>query len=237
VLWHKAWLDTRWRFVLGLAVLLLVAAGGVLAYGNFQAMPPEMFVPGYRDYVWTFWIRGTLRQLWALFAVVIGAGGLLSQARRGGGLFMLALPVTRGSLLWTRASVGLAEIAALTIGPTLAIVLLSPLVGQTFSVSDALVFGVCAFVGVSTMFAATTLLSTMLPEAWGPPLIVLCAVTLLGFARDLAGLPMSVSLLAVTTGESYFRDGQVPVAGLIAAAVLTAAMLHIARVSLTRRDF
>ena len=32
MLWYKSWLDTRWRFLIGFAVLLVVAAGNVVEY-------------------------------------------------------------------------------------------------------------------------------------------------------------------------------------------------------------
>jgi len=32
MLWYKAWLDTRWRFLIGVGVLALATAGCVLAY-------------------------------------------------------------------------------------------------------------------------------------------------------------------------------------------------------------
>ena len=30
--WHKAWLDTKWRFLAGLGVLALLAFGTVISY-------------------------------------------------------------------------------------------------------------------------------------------------------------------------------------------------------------
>ena len=32
MLWYKSWLETRWRFLIGLALLMLSAGGTVLAY-------------------------------------------------------------------------------------------------------------------------------------------------------------------------------------------------------------
>ncbi len=40
MLWYKAWLETRWRFLIGLAVLVLSALGTVLVYPQFVRLLP-----------------------------------------------------------------------------------------------------------------------------------------------------------------------------------------------------
>ena len=53
--------------------------------------------------------------MWTLFAVLLGTGGLLSQASGGGALFTLSLPVSRNRLLGVRAATGLAELLVLAL--------------------------------------------------------------------------------------------------------------------------
>ncbi len=36
MLWYKAWLDTRWRFLLGLGLLLVFACGTVMSFPTVQ---------------------------------------------------------------------------------------------------------------------------------------------------------------------------------------------------------
>ena len=38
MLWYKAWLDTRWRFLLGLALLLVFACGTVVSFPTVQEL-------------------------------------------------------------------------------------------------------------------------------------------------------------------------------------------------------
>ena len=38
MLWYKAWLDTRWRFLIGLALLVSIALGNALSYPWAQAI-------------------------------------------------------------------------------------------------------------------------------------------------------------------------------------------------------
>ena len=40
MLWHKSWLETRWRFIIGLTVLACLAAGAVIAYPRVAALLP-----------------------------------------------------------------------------------------------------------------------------------------------------------------------------------------------------
>jgi hypothetical protein len=92
----------------------------------------------YRGYVWAQWLRQNMTQMLALFAALLGTGGLLSQASGGGALFTLSLPASRDRLLGVRAATGLAELLALAFLPSLVLPLLSPVVGETFSFVDVL---------------------------------------------------------------------------------------------------
>ena len=255
MLWHpalsrKAWLDTRARFVTGLVLLLFAAGVTVYSYDRWydlgtaglsaldlEQLHREELFAAYRPHVWNGGIRSAIRQLTALFAVVIAAGGLLSQASRGGGTFMLSLPVTRQQLLWTRTIVGLLELAALTLLPMLLIRGLSAALGQSYSTLDAVVYALCLFVGGSVLFSATTLLSTVFSDVWRPPLIALCGVIIFGFVLMLLAGPSSDSLLGVMTGEAWFREQRLPVVGLLMAAAVSAALLYLTKLRLARLDF
>ena len=77
MLWYKAWVESRWRFLIGLGVLLLLACGPVFEYPAVQrllplARPDSSVTPGvigrairealeverdYRGYVWYQWFR------------------------------------------------------------------------------------------------------------------------------------------------------------------------------------
>src|SRR6266545_2479379 len=112
MLWYKAWMETRWRFLIGLALLMLSAGGLVLTYPQVVKLlsaAPKLDLGGvlgrrvmeavelaknYRGYVWSHWFGQNLTQMWSLFAVLLGSGGMLSQASGGGTLFTLSLPAT-----------------------------------------------------------------------------------------------------------------------------------------------
>jgi ABC-type transport system involved in multi-copper enzyme maturation permease subunit len=177
-----------------------------------------------------------MRELWALFAVVLGTGGLLAQASRGGALFTLSLPVSRGRLLGVRAATALAELLILALVPSLIIPLPSPAVSQTYSLADALVYGMCLFIAGSVLFSFAFLLSTVFSDIWRPPLIALCIVVGIRLLEQAIGLG-NVSLLAFMTAESYFRGDGLPWVGLLASAAVSAMMLYGAALNIARQDF
>jgi ABC-2 type transport system permease protein len=255
MLWYKAWLETRWRFLIGFAVLLCSATFTVLAYPQVvKLMPlvPQVDTSGeigrrireavelvreYRGYVWSQWFRQNLLQMWTLFAVLLGTGGLLAQSSGGAALFTLSLPASRTRLLATRAGTALAELLIMAIVPSLLIPLFSPAVGESYSVGAALVHGLCVFVAGAAFFSLAFLLSTVFPDVWRPALIALFVAVLLGIIDELFRGLQRYSIFGVMRAEVYFRTGEVPWLGLAAAVAASAAMLYAAVVNIERHDF
>ena len=255
MLWYKTWLDTRSRFLAGLVLLLLSAGSTVLIYPQVAQLlttVPETALNGaigrqvrealelsrtFEGYVWREWFVNNLPKTWALFAILLGAGGLLSQASRGGAMFMLSLPVSRERLLDIRAGAALAELFVLAIVPSVLVVLLSPAVGQSYNLGDALVHAVCLFIAGTVLFSLTFLLSTVFNDLWRPPLIVVGLATCVSFAEQAIQGLSRYSLFGVMSAESYFRDGAIPWVGLAVTASASAAMLYLARTNMARHDF
>ena len=42
-MWHKAWLDTRWRFLIGLGLFILLSMGTVMGYPMVARRLPILF--------------------------------------------------------------------------------------------------------------------------------------------------------------------------------------------------
>jgi ABC-type transport system involved in multi-copper enzyme maturation permease subunit len=255
MLWYKSWLETRWRFLIGLALLMFSAVGTVIAYPRMVQLLPlanSVDVSGeigrrirevaelsrsYRGYVWSQLIRQNMTQMLTLFAVLLGAGGLLSQASRGGALFTLSLPVSRNRVLGVRAATGLAELMVLAFVPTLLLPALSPAVGEAYAIGDALAHGVCLFIAGAVVFSLAFLLSTAFSDVWRPVLIAGCAVGLLGLCEPFFPGLARYSLFGIMDGEVYFGGGGLPWLGLLASAAASAAMLYAAGRNIARQDF
>ena len=87
MLWYKSWLETRWRFFIGLGLLLLSAGGIVFVYPQVMKLLPrasELDTSGelgqriregvelsrdYRGYIWSQWMRQNLAQMATFFTI------------------------------------------------------------------------------------------------------------------------------------------------------------------------
>jgi ABC-type transport system involved in multi-copper enzyme maturation permease subunit len=249
MLFQHAFLETRWRFLIGLVLLSVSAAFVVLEYPQVMALsrnvtPDPSTTLGreiaeamllsntFDGYVWSQWFEKNGAQLVALFAVIIGTGGLLSQAAATR-LFTLSLPVSRQRLLGARACAGLAQVAILSLLPALVIVATSPLVGKTFPLADALAYALCAFAGSAVLFSLAFLFSSMFASVWAPVVLTLCAGPVLGALDVITGADR-FSPLRMVHGEWYFRGLGLPwpmllVSVLVASALVYAGIRHFAR--------
>lgn len=254
MLWYKSWLETRWRFLIGLVLVIGSVCSVVFAYPEVQAIlqstPPRTgdgiigrqiaeaiaLSREYRGYVWSEWLMGRNPEVLTLFAVMLGSGGLLSQAQRGGAIFTLSLPVSRRRLLGVRAATGLGELSVLALIPTLLLPILSPLVGENYAIGDALVHALCLFIASSMLFAFSFFLSTVFSDVWRPALIVLCLAVLVALGEQISGLSR-YGVYGLMSGETYFRDGVLPWLGLVASAIVTAAAMSAAVANIARQDF
>jgi hypothetical protein len=255
MLWFKWWLDTRWRFVIGLVVLMCSAGAVVLEYPTLVKLVDQMpairmggelgrriqesveLSRQFRGYIWAQAFRQNLAQLGTLFAVLLGTGGLLSQSSGGAALFTLSMPVSRKRLLGTRAAAGLVQWLALALLPALLIPLLAPAVGEGYGVSSALAHGMCLFVSGAVFFSLAVFLSTIFGDVWRPILIALLLATLIAIPEQMFPDLWRFGLFGVMSGESFFRTGQLPWLGLFASAALSAALLYGAAANFARRDF
>jgi ABC-type Fe3+-siderophore transport system permease subunit len=252
MLWQHAFLETRWRFLLGLVVLTISAAFVALGYPQAIALTQGVTASPdstlgreiaqaialsktYDSYVWSQWFRQNGAQLGSFFAVIIGTGGLLSQSAAAR-LFTLSLPVSRERLLGVRAGAGLAQVLILTFLPALVIVAVSPLVAQRFPLRDALAYGLCAFAGGTFFFSLAFLFSSRIANVWAPVALALCAGVALSMLGGILG-GAGLSLLGMMHGESYFNGHGLPWLMLLVSTGLSAALIYAGIRHMARQDF
>jgi ABC-type transport system involved in multi-copper enzyme maturation permease subunit len=257
MLWHKAWLETRWRFAIALLILTVLASGNVFDYLATQRLLPgvtaSVAVPAaeatgiagairdaieiqkdFRGFIWYQAFRQNLTQMGVFFAILLGCGGILSESAKGSALFTLSLPVTRKQLIGARTAAGLAQLAAMSLVPPLAIAILAPAIGQHFTIADALAHGLCIFFVAAVFFSLASFLSTLFADIWRPLLIAIgiaCAIAVASVAVPQLGI------FSVMSGETYFRTGSLPWVGFLTSAVIATALLYSAAETLERRDF
>jgi hypothetical protein len=258
MLWYKSWLETRWRFLIGLGLLSIVACGAVFDYPAVQKLMPlasqlggavdtstplgKIITRGvavqstYRGFIWWQWVKQNLTMMWLLFAALLGSGGLIATSGAGA-LFTLSLPASRARVMGVRAATALAELLTLAVVPSLVIPLVSPAIGQSYSLVDTLVHSVCIFVAGSVFFSLAFLLSTVFSDLWRP-LLITCAVAVCSaVAEGVLMRDVPFGMVRLMSGEGYFLGDGVPWLGLLVAAAVSASLLYGATRNIARMDF
>jgi hypothetical protein len=252
MLWLKTWLDTRLRFLIGFALLVVSACGIAVSYVQVEQLIPMVRASNVPDgpltqrieeamaiqstfngFVWSQWFGGNLTTLATFFAAILGSGNPLSGSARGV-TFSLALPVSRTSWLTSRMALGLAELFALIIVPSLLIVLLAPMIGQTYDLTAAVVHSLGVFIVGAVFFACAVLLSTIFNGVFRP-LLITCAIAFV--VGMLEALFVQRGPFATMAAESYFREGAVPVIGWLVSIAVTAGLLYSAAKKVESQDF
>ena len=178
----------------------------------------------------------------AYLLMLAGVFGLIFELQNPGSV----LPGVVGGLSLLTAAFALqmlpvnwagAALFVLAIVPALVLPLLSPLVGQTYGVDDALVHGACLFIRGSVFFSLAFLLSTVFADVWRPALIALCALAAVGLSEQVFHDALPAAWFHVMSAESYFRGEGVPWPGLFVSALVSTAMLYGAVGNISRRDF
>jgi len=255
MLWYKSWLETRWRFLIGFALLTLSAMGCVFGYPQVIRLLPTArsidtsgeigrrikeaveLSATYRGYVWSQWFGQELVQMWTLFAAIVGSGSVFSRISGDAALFTLSLPASRNRMLGIRAATGFAELFALAFIPSLIIPLCSPIIGQSYSFGDTLVHSTCMFVAGSAFYCLALLLSTVFNDLWRPLLITCVVAMVLALGEQVLRSASMGGIFKVMSAQTYFQTGGLPWLGLIVSLAVSSLMLYGAATNIARKDF
>ena len=219
MLWHKAWLESRVRFLLGVTMMTAVCAYSVYAHRSAY--------------------QGIVRNVFMVLCFLLGVGGLLRERAVGTAPFTLALPVSRVRLMATRAAVGWLELVALAFVPLMIAMSLSPLVGDRFGIGQGVRVSAMWVTGGSALLAVAFLASSLFAGeytafviAW----IVLFAHTIGTQLARLARPALLPYLFTVQEIMSGFR-GPVPSTITAALVVVTCALVASAVLVIDQKDF
>jgi ABC-2 type transport system permease protein len=178
LLW-KAWLDSLGRFFCAFALLASLVAYAVLTSPSFLSRYNARFPEKpllYSVYVWSGLFHYALQGMWILTTFLLTLGGLAREKSTGVALFTLGLPVKRQHLFLVRATMAWAQSIVLGMVSALLIPILSPLVGETYSVLQALAFGVCMSAAGLVILSFGLLISEIFEGEFTAPVVGLCAL-------------------------------------------------------------
>jgi len=193
MLWYRAWLETRYRFLIALALLALFAV-------PLRSVPPQASNGVQAASISAAYIVAWMSLLFA------GTGIATQTLRRGQArcvLFTLALPVSRLRLLVSRAVLGWLELAV-GLGVMLACMwTLIPVIRENVTPADMLGYGITVLACSSGLYAINVLLVALFDEVWRFYL----GIGVLGLLAWMPGhipLPDAIDFFGAMVGRSPF---------------------------------
>src|ERR1043166_2153600 len=168
---YKARLETRWRFLAALTLLIAITVYTVFR-ANSIIHDREVFRHEhilYAQYIWIILYKGYLQTLWILSAVVLSLGGIWREQATGVSGFTLSLPVSRGRLVLARTVIGALEVATLAFVPSIIISALSPITGNSYPLAEAISHSILYVGGGLIFYGLGILLSYLMQGEFSVP--------------------------------------------------------------------
>lgn len=224
MIWYKAWLESRWRFLICLMLIgTIVAADICQAHINMprMGMRPDEF----GKYVWKIYFT-RFQLLWILSVLVLSMGGLLREQSNGTADFSLSLPVSRRFWMAVRGAMALTQASILAFLPAIVIPLAARTIGYTYPPLEAARFSVLVLLTGVFILALGILYSTFFQgEYTGAALGIATVFAITVIVNPLAGRYPS---LGMTNGEHYLDHAWHLANGWPLTAVFTKLLLAVA---------
>lgn len=172
MLWYKAWLETRVRFLICLFVITVFCVYTV-NYDNRMAQPrtPLDFY-----YSVVHGAHGLIAALWIAAVTFLTAGGLLREKAVGAASFTLALPFSRRRLMGVRVAVCWLEAVALIVVPSVAMCIEDGMIGKPYPVPQVWFHLVLLVSGGLVFFGIALGITSLLEGEYTAPLVSFCTV-------------------------------------------------------------
>lgn len=245
MLYYKAWRESRARFLLSALAIAGSCGFFVFYYEEAQVAVAGAAVP-YIEYIWRITYKGYLREVFEVFVLFLGMGGLLRERIYGTATFTLGLPVSRGRLLLARGAVGVAEVALLALAPSLLIPGLSPWAHHSYPFSQALQFSLLWIVCGSMLFCFGLFASVLFGGEYSAAVISLIGILGYSYLVELPGVERYIpDIQDLMSGEGmpYFSAdtsrivGPLPWASLSVVVLVAGSLAYLAMRRTQAQDF
>jgi ABC-2 type transport system permease protein len=176
MLWYKAWLETRSRFLIALTLSVALCTELVIVLTTIST-PKEIMstLSG---------VHVTVAAMWSLGAVLLTMGGLLRENTSGSAQFTLALPVSRLHLMLTQIGMALIESVALAAVPWFTMLLAARVVDKGLFLSQA-AFHILLLLTGGVVFLSISLLSSSLIEGeYVAPVVAFGVIVMVAYAMS-----------------------------------------------------
>jgi len=239
VLWYKAWLETRARFLTLLATVTTLC--GFFVYHALGGL-----VPGWRlgrDFDRLLFVnQQILVFLWIFGVVLLGMGGIVREKANGTSSLTLALPVSRARLVGIRVGLGIIEAIALGVAPWTAVFIVSSLAGMPILITQVGLYLLLLVGGGLVYFAAAVLVSSLVSGEYTAPSVAFGVILLPTILSD-AYLPLFLNNRRLVTGAfsvdtiTFLLSGHLPWLGILASLSAAGLLLWASILVVQRREF
>jgi hypothetical protein len=160
MLWFKGWLETQFKLLLSVCILV----GFLIFFGTMKPPAQAKPVAGL--------ILFTKSQMVVLFTWLAGAGIATqpsfqaTKGLHGSTLFTLSLPVSRFRLLAVRAVLGFLEVSALIAGMCCGLWQVLPDLKSAVTSRGMMEYALTLILSASTFYFVSVLLATFLDDVW-----------------------------------------------------------------------
>lgn len=238
MLWYKAWMETRARFLFSFCGM--VALPSYYVYHEAQGVEKFARLDWYYHSLHTG--HGLIAAMWVAAVIFLMMGGLLREKAVGASSFTLALPVTRTSLMRVRILCGVCQAMTLAVVPWMAMFLVSRATGMATSIYQA-VFHVVLLAGGGLVFLALALLvSSVVEGEYTAPAVSFGILFVDAIVLDTRSFG-AVSPWGFIVGSEYFDRktqlllGSIPWVHLMVSILLAALLSGIAIKAVQRQEF
>jgi ABC-2 type transport system permease protein len=249
VLWYKAWLETRSRFLASLATLTLFSSiffhhALYISCSSTFPCPEVTGHPGWSEFQFQFLLfvnQQYIVIMWILAVVLLGMGGLLREKALGTSSLTLTLPVSRARLMGVRVAMGILQSIALGVVPWLAVLLISFRAGMSVSFAQVGIYILLLVAGGLIYFAMAVLFSSLVSGEYTAPALTFGAILLGGMLFD--NWLRRFNVWRLVTGDfsidkgTFLLSKHVPWPGLLASLCAAALLLLASLIAVQRKEF
>jgi ABC-2 type transport system permease protein len=239
VLWYKAWLETRSRFLASLCTITIFLVFFLNHVEHVLSLEPEK-----EAYYFLFHLHHYLIGLWMLAVVLLGMGGLIRERAVGASSLTLALPFSRARLVGFQIIFGLFEAVLLALIPWAAILLTTKLNGHPFPIYQAGYYALLLIFGGLVYFALAVLISSLIEGEYTAPAIAYGLMIVSGvLCSNLDSIRPYTDLLRFMGGDNhldkstFLLSGPFPWAGALASLSVATVLLLASIAVIQRREF
>jgi ABC-2 type transport system permease protein len=236
MLWYKAWLESRSRFLTSIAMLTFVSA-------FFVHHAQEMIRPEWKtEFNRLMYIdQQFIVIMWILAVTLLGMGGIIREKAIGTSSLTLALPVSRARLLVVRVGMGVGESIVLAVVPWVTVFAVSSLARMPILITQVAFYCLLLIGGGLVYFAFAVLVSSLVAGEYTAPAVAFGVVLLSAVVFDAWFQRFNVWRLV--TGDfsldrnSYLLLEPIPWLGILACLSAAALMLLGSIIVVQRKEF